>query len=234
MSHFCSENIQEFNSALGTVSESSPLSVDSVPVNSVKSRAPDGDNCTETAICGGIESTRNSNGSRDTSGNLGISQRSEEGFSEIRFSGTINTNKIKASREVSSSRSSNENDVPMMKWKRSLWKTSVYLVTIGMLISLLLGLNMSWTAITAALGLVALDFKDARPCLEKVSYSLLIFFCGMFIAVDGFNKTGIPNILWDAVEPYSRIGSVGGIALLSLVILFLSNIASNVPTVLFT
>ncbi|KAG0486139.1 hypothetical protein HPP92_008234 [Vanilla planifolia] len=234
MSHFCSENIQEFNSALGTVSESSPLSVDSVPVNSVKSRAPDGDNCTETAICGGIESARNSNGSRDTSGNLGISQRSEEGFSEIRFSGTINTNKIKASREVSSSRSSNENDVPMMKWKRSLWKTSVYLVTIGMLISLLLGLNMSWTAITAALGLVALDFKDARPCLEKVSYSLLIFFCGMFIAVDGFNKTGIPNILWDTVEPYSRIGSVGGIALLSLVILFLSNIASNVPTGLYS
>lgn len=60
-----------------------------------------------------------------------------------------------------------------VKWKRTMWKTGVYLVTIGMLIALLMGLNMSWTAITAALALVVLDFKDARPCLEKVKYCQL-------------------------------------------------------------
>ncbi|PKU60768.1 hypothetical protein MA16_Dca028929 [Dendrobium catenatum] len=54
----------------------------------------------------------------------------------------------------------------------------------------------------------------------------------MFIAVDGFNKTGIPSTLWDAVEKYSRIDSIGGIALLSVIILVLSNAALNVPTVL--
>uniref|UniRef100_M8B764 Uncharacterized protein n=1 Tax=Aegilops tauschii TaxID=37682 RepID=M8B764_AEGTA len=27
---------------------------------------------------------------------------------------------------------------------------------------------MSWSAITAALTLIFLDFKDARPCLEKL------------------------------------------------------------------
>ncbi|XP_009627874.1 silicon efflux transporter LSI2-like [Nicotiana tomentosiformis] len=118
------------------------------------------------------------------------------------------------------------------KWKNMLWKVCVYLVTIGMLIALLMGLNMSWTAITAALVLVVLDFKDARPCLEKVSYSLLIFFCGMFITVDGFNKTGIPSALWDLMEPYSKIDHAAGIAVLALVILVLSNVASNVPTVL--
>ncbi|KAJ4957206.1 hypothetical protein NE237_013989 [Protea cynaroides] len=48
------------------------------------------------------------------------------------------------------------------KWKRSLWKTCVYLVTIGILISLLMDINMSWTAITA-LAIVVLDFKDAMP-----------------------------------------------------------------------
>ncbi|CAL9154038.1 unnamed protein product [Musa hybrid cultivar] len=117
-------------------------------------------------------------------------------------------------------------------WRTQLWKTCVYLVTVGMLISLLLGLNMSWTAITAALALVVLDFKDALPCLEKISYSLLIFFSGMFITVNGFNKTGIPSALWEFVEPYAQIDTVGGVALLSLVILLLSNVASNVPTVL--
>nr|KYP59804.1 Putative transporter arsB [Cajanus cajan] len=61
---------------------------------------------------------------------------------------------------------------------------------------------------------------------------LLIFFCGMFITVDGFNKTGIPGALWDVMEPYSRVNSASGIAILALVILILSNVASNVPTVL--
>ncbi|XP_041997711.1 silicon efflux transporter LSI3-like isoform X1 [Salvia splendens] len=118
------------------------------------------------------------------------------------------------------------------KWKRVLWKACVYLITLGMLISLLAGLNMSWTAITAALALVVLDFKDARPSLEKVSYSLLIFFCGMFITVDGFNKTGIPSAMWEFVEPYTKIDHVSGVAVLAAVIVVLSNLASNVPTVL--
>lgn len=118
------------------------------------------------------------------------------------------------------------------RWKRILWKSCVYLVTTGMLVSLLMGLDMSWTAITAALALVVLDFKDARPSLEKVSYSLLIFFCGMFITVDGFNKTGIPSTVWEFMEPYAQIDQTSGVAILALVILVLSNLASNVPTVL--
>lgn len=118
------------------------------------------------------------------------------------------------------------------RWKRILWKCCVYIVTIGMLIALLMGRNMSWTAITAALALVILDFRDARPSLEKVSYSLLIFFCGMFITIDGFNKTGIPSDVWDIMEPYAQIDHISGIAVLASVILVLSNLASNVPTVL--
>ncbi|XVF12527.1 hypothetical protein REPUB_Repub08aG0126100 [Reevesia pubescens] len=118
------------------------------------------------------------------------------------------------------------------RWKRKLWKSCVYLVVVGMLISLLMGLNMSGTAITAALALMILDFKDAVPCLEKVSYSLLIFFCGMFVAVQGFNRTGIPSALWELMEPYAKIDQASGIATFALVILILSNLVSNVPTVL--
>ncbi|PIN25084.1 Sodium sulfate symporter [Handroanthus impetiginosus] len=118
------------------------------------------------------------------------------------------------------------------KWERVLWKVCVYLVTLGMLISLLVGLNMSWTAITAALALIVLDFKDARPSLGKVSYSLLIFFCGMFITVEGFNKTGIPKALWEFMEPYAKIDHMSGTVVLAVVILVLSNLASNIPTVL--
>ncbi|KAK8692722.1 hypothetical protein V6N13_070329 [Hibiscus sabdariffa] len=118
------------------------------------------------------------------------------------------------------------------RWKRQLWKSCVYLVVVGMLISLLMGLNMSGTAITAALALMILDFKDAVPCLEKVSYSLLLFFCGMFVTVQGFNRTRIPSALWELMEPYAKIDEISGLAVLALVILILSNLVSNVPTVL--
>lgn len=52
----------------------------------------------------------------------------------------------------------------------------------------------------------------------------------MFITVDGFNKTGIPSALWEFVEPYAQVDRASGIAVLAVVVLGLSNLASNVPT----
>lgn len=66
----------------------------------------------------------------------------------------------------------NEKECSFERWKDFLWNACVYIVTVGMLIALLMGLNMSWSAISAALALIVLDFKDARPCLEKVILSL--------------------------------------------------------------
>jgi len=94
------------------------------------------------------------------------------------------------------------------------------------------GVGLPWTAITAAMMLTVVDFSDATETLNKVSYSILVFFSGMFITVEGFNSTGAPAHFWSAVEPYSRIDSKGGMVVLSLVVTFLSNVASNVPTVL--
>ena len=50
------------------------------------------------------------------------------------------------------------------------------------------------------------------------------------MTVEGFNKTGIPGTLWDFMEPYSKIDRVSGIAFLTVAILVMSNLASNVPT----
>eukprot|EP00250_Pteridium_aquilinum_P016425 c23098_g1_i1 orf=223-1761(-) len=118
------------------------------------------------------------------------------------------------------------------RWKRTLWKSSVYIVAASMLAALLYGLDLSWTALTAAVALMALDFCDAAPHIEKVSYPLLVFFAGMFIAVDGFNTTGIPSTFWEVVEPHARITNMSGEIVLTLVVIILSNVASNVPTVL--
>nr|AOR52540.1 silicon transporter Lsi3a [Agrostis stolonifera] len=111
-------------------------------------------------------------------------------------------------------------------------KSFAYIVTVGMVVAYMVGLNMSWTAITTAVALIVVDFRDAELCLGKVSYSLLVFFTGMFVTVSGFNKTGLPGAIWNVMAPYSKINHVSGVTVLSLIILLLSNLASNVPTVL--
>lgn len=227
MSHFTSLNSQEWNSRLESMSlQNSPnVNGNGSHAETLRNRTSLVENEINRVSSGTFESARITNESKEVSADGG-SQRREETVPS-RGIGSVITLVNVLLRQLSRGKESLSSE-----WKRVLWKSCVYLITLGMLVSLLMGLNMSWTAITAALALVVLDFKDARPSLEKVSYSLLIFFCGMFITVDGFNKTGIPSALWEFMEPYAEIDHVGGIAVLAAVILVLSNLASNVPTVL--
>lgn len=224
MSHYSSSlNSQELN---GYIVESSSIQ-NSPQVHNLRNRMISSDSEIDRFHVGStIDSARNSTASKEGTNNDLASQTKEE------TSPSKTVVEVDRTIEGHVLISSEGKDCLSAEWKRRLWKSCVYMITLGMLIAMLLGLNMSWTAISAALALVVLDFKDARPSLEKVSYSLLIFFCGMFITVDGFNKTGIPSALWELMEPYSRVDRSSGIAMLALVILVLSNLASNVPTVL--
>ncbi|KDP22249.1 hypothetical protein JCGZ_26080 [Jatropha curcas] len=227
MSHFPSANSQEWNSRLESLNIQIPpdMNGDTNHAETLRNQITS----TETEIhsdhTSAYDSARDSNAPKEATTDVSSQKREEHVPSERNAS-------MGKLREVFVEEYSGEMQELSTKWKRILWKSCVYLVTLGMLVALLMGLNMSWTAITAALALVILDFKDAQPCLEKVSYSLLIFFCGMFITVNGFNKTGIPSALWDLMEPHAQIDTHAGTAVLAVVLLILSNLASNVPTVL--
>lgn len=234
MSHLTSASSQDLSSALDSINTFEIRTKETEREANLKNQSSMSENDLEKISSGSNELTRTSVTSREATSEAIISQR-EKNFPTRRVvRGGINgtTLMVNVSRDTVSLQSSEDKEGLVTRWKRLLWKTCVYLVTVGMLIALLMGLNMSWTAITAALALIVLDFKDARPSLEKVSYSLLVFFCGMFITVNGFNKTGIPSEIWNFMEAYSHIDQLGGIAVLAVVILVLSNIASNVPTVL--
>ena len=47
-------------------------------------------------------------------------------------------------------------DYLSIKWKRIVWKSCVYAITLVMVIAMLLGVNMAWAAIAAAITLVGL------------------------------------------------------------------------------
>ncbi|KAK6925840.1 Citrate transporter-like domain [Dillenia turbinata] len=231
LSHLPSLDSQELNSALDSMNIHGSPTGSFGHADSHRFRLSATEHDIQMAHNSALESSIVSNISKDIVNN-GHSLRKEETISSKRDASVNGVAHKNGLEDPLPAVSADEKAETTRKWKRRFSKTCVYLVTLGMLVALLAGLNMSWTAVTAALVLVVLDFKDARPCLEKVSYSLLIFFCGMFITVDGFNKTGIPSTLWDYMEPYSRINHPGGIAVLSVVVLILSNLASNVPTVL--
>ncbi|KAK6250622.1 hypothetical protein SCA6_004627 [Theobroma cacao] len=224
MLHSSSLNSQEWNSILETMSPqiSPKTNTNTAYVDTLKNR----ESFAESEMIQMLsKSAVESNAVMITVTSVGSSERSEA------IPLLSEQHRVRAPVFVESSKPVGKENLAT-RWKRIMWKPCVYLVTLGMLISFLMDFNMSWTAITAAIALIVLDFNDAQPCLEKVSYPLLVFFCGMFATVAGFNRTGIPSTLWDLVEPYAKINDVFGIAVLAIVILVLSNLASNVPTVL--
>jgi len=160
MSHYSSSlNSQELN---GYIVESSSIQ-NSPQVHNLRNRLVSSDSEIDRFHVGStIDSARNSTASKEGTNNDLASQTKEE------------TNPSKTIVEVDRTIeghvliSLERKDCLSAEWKRRLWKSCVYMITLGMLIAMLLGLNMSWTAISAALALVVLDFKDARPSLEKV------------------------------------------------------------------
>lgn len=223
MHHLSSMSPHEFSLVLEAIAANR----NPVRTNSLRSRA----NSIESNIQASFNRSDSTlNASKEPVEDEVDSQMREDVPWSKRISKTLSSQSCGLREETSSRREEKED--PSDYWKKLVWKSCVYLITLAMLTALLMGVDMSWTTITAALALVILDFKDAVPCFDKVSYSLLIFFCGMFITVEGFNRTGITSAFWDFIEPYAQINSVRGLALLSIVILVFSNVASNVPTVL--
>lgn len=153
MSHFSSLNSQEWNSGVESTNLQNSPSVNGNTghIDTLRNRASSIENEINGVLSGTFESGRISNGSKVESTD-GALQTREDSVPSLQFS--------------------QEKEDLSARWKIILWKSCVYLVTLGMLVSLLMGLNMSWTAITAALALVVLDFKDARPSLEKVKSTL--------------------------------------------------------------
>jgi hypothetical protein len=162
MSHITSLNSQECNSRLETINVQGSPNVNMHHVEMIRHRLSSNENEIHRVPSGTLDSSRNSNASKELEDVV-----SSPKMEEIIPSKTV-VRSMDRLRDALSVESSEGKEDLTIRWQRMLWKSCVYLITIGMLVALLMGLNMSWTTITAALALVVLDFKDARPCLEKV------------------------------------------------------------------
>lgn len=114
--------------------------------------------------------------------------------------------------------------------QRDLAVKSVCVFT-GLIIAFLLGAPLDVSCVSAATLLLVWANRPPRDTLEKVDWSLLLFFAGLFVVVQGFVKAEA-HLLERVIGYLGTLVGVKTIALFSLASVVGSNLFSNVPLVI--
>jgi len=106
-------------------------------------------------------------------------------------------------------------------------------IIVGTAVAYTAGADLAWAAAAGFAALMLLHRRDTRVLWARIDWSLLLFFAGLFIVVEGFMRSGGPAWLFDRF-PLSVDGSAGLTGWLRTAGIFLvgSNIVSNVPFIL--
>lgn len=94
------------------------------------------------------------------------------------------------------------------------------------------GLNLAWTALAGAALVMVLARRDTHEVLKLVDWHLLLFFAGLFVVVEGLNRTGLPDQVYARLRGVFGATPVAQAANLTWFSVLGSNVFSNVPFVL--
>jgi Na+/H+ antiporter NhaD/arsenite permease-like protein len=94
--------------------------------------------------------------------------------------------------------------------------------------------NLPLSAITGGLALIIISRTKPQEAMEKIDWTLLLFFSGLFIVVGGVNKAGLLSMMHNVVEPYMGNNVLSQVINFSAFSVIASNIVSNVPFVLLS
>ena len=95
----------------------------------------------------------------------------------------------------------------------------------------LVGLDLGYTALAGALVFVIRDRKPPESAIARIDWGLLVFFCGLFVVVQGLASTGLVDRAWAAAVPRD-LGTPAALAGFAGLLAAGSNLVSNVPMVL--
>jgi Na+/H+ antiporter NhaD/arsenite permease-like protein len=96
----------------------------------------------------------------------------------------------------------------------------------------LLEIDLGGAAITAAAMLIAVARTPPRPVIGSLDWTVLLFFAGLFIVVEGLRATGLLAEAFAAVAPVVARGDAAGDAAFVGLTVVGSNLVSNVPLVM--
>ena len=130
---------------------------------------------------------------------------------------------------------------------KSSWKKKVFLVWLGLITIVLIGLlavpprkevkfNLGLVPIGVAvftmLADTAINRKHARKAMVEIDWPVILMFYGLFVWLAGFTNTDLPNKALDAIQIYMDLSTIGGVLLFTVFVIVGSNILSNVPLVI--
>lgn len=100
------------------------------------------------------------------------------------------------------------------------------------LVGFSVGLSLPGTAMAGAALLILVARRPPREAIEKIDFSLLVFFAALFVVVAGLGRTGTleRGLAW--VVPHLGAGAAQQLASLAGATMIGSNVFSNVPWVL--
>ncbi|MCA9718000.1 MAG: arsenic transporter [Myxococcales bacterium] len=108
-------------------------------------------------------------------------------------------------------------------------------VTVGVIaataIVYALGASLAWTAAGGFVVLMLLHRRATADLWRQIDWSLLLFFAGLFVVVEGLRESGA-TAWWFAGFPLDEVLSTTGWPGLATVFLLGSNLVSNVPFIL--
>lgn len=102
------------------------------------------------------------------------------------------------------------------------------LVITGTTLLYLGGLDLAWTAVGGFTALLVLQGRDANEVWPRIEWSVLLFFASLFIVVEALIRSGLTQAFFAELP----LQGSGGLARLSALFLFGSNVVSNVPFIL--
>ena len=108
----------------------------------------------------------------------------------------------------------------------------VVVVGLALLAGFLAGFDLGATTLAGVVALFLFERREPREAIGQVDGSLLLFFAGLFVAVEGFSRSGLPDRAWATVAPLLSLDTVPGLAALTATLAVGSNVVSNVPLVL--
>ncbi|MFO0746330.1 MAG: SLC13 family permease [Myxococcota bacterium] len=115
---------------------------------------------------------------------------------------------------------------------RGLWPVAV--AVLGVLVAFFAGAHLGYAAMAGAVAIMVFRFREPRETFARVDWTVLLFFCGLFIVTRALASTGLVDLLWQDAAPHLRYDTPGGLAAFTGVMAGGSNVISNVPMVLMT
>lgn len=94
------------------------------------------------------------------------------------------------------------------------------------------GANLSWTATAGFAILMLLHRQDTRQLWERIDWSILLFFSGLFVVVEALVRSGAPAWVFAHMPLAGAANGLTGWLRVSGIFLVGSNVVSNVPFIL--